>query len=43
MTENGGKSTGEAIEDDEEKYNYYHCKYTDTNTHNFAAIFVYEM
>lgn len=26
MAENGGTSTGEAIDDDEEKYNYYHCK-----------------
>lgn len=26
MAANGGTNTGDAIEDDEEKYNYYHCK-----------------
>lgn len=30
MAENGGRGTGEAIEDDDEKYNYYHCKYLHT-------------
>lgn len=27
MAENGGRNTDDAIDDDEEKYNYYQCKY----------------
>lgn len=32
MATNGDRSTGDAIEDDEENNNYYHCKYTNSHT-----------
>lgn len=45
MAANGDRSTGDAIEDDDEKYNYYHCKYSihthsNTETQTIELVFV---
>lgn len=37
MAANGDRSTGDAIGDDEEKYNDGHCKYTLTHTTNWIC------
>lgn len=37
MAANGDRRTGDAIEDDEEKYNYDHCKYTHSHTTNWIC------
>lgn len=36
MTENGGPSTEEIVEDENEKYNYYECKYCLIRSHSSA-------
>lgn len=36
MAANGDRSASDAIEDDGEKYNYYHCKYTHSHIHTLA-------
>lgn len=42
MAANGDRRTGDAIEDDEEKHNYDHCKYT--LAHNqLNLLFVYKV
>lgn len=43
MAENGGPSTEEIVEDEDEKYNYYECKYIIKSVHIHLPINVMQV